>query len=364
MGRKKLAVKTNHIHQGDALEVLKTIPSQVIDMVVTSPPYWSLRDYGVKGQIGLEPAFGQYLDKLCRVFDEVKRVLKPAGSCWVNLGDTYSQSGGTGKHRTGRVGMNKSGGHRAKNLPPKCLCLIPSRFALEMCRRGWVLRNELIWWKPNCLPSSAKDRFTVDFEKLFFFTQGRKYYFQQQFEPHLTKERRPNGLRRQRIYHSKSKFNHHPQAYSSPRARTKGKGYKGEHHFYHRLGRNKRTVWAINTKPFPDNHFAVFPEELVETPIKAGCPQFVCTMCGIAAEKVDANKVTADNRSGDGKCNCNSGFEAGIVLDPFMGAGTTALAAVKLGRRFIGIELKKEYIQIANNRIKPYLSQAKVTNFV
>lgn len=143
---------------GDSLEVLKELEDESIDMIVTSPPYWALRDYGTKEQLGLESTFDEYINKLCNVFDECKRVLKKNGTCWVNVGDSY---------------INIS----------KCLAQIPNRFAIEMCNRGWILRNEIIWHKPNAFPSSVKDRFTVDFEKLFFFVKNKKYYFERQLEP-------------------------------------------------------------------------------------------------------------------------------------------------------------------------------------
>lgn len=163
-------VITQRVLIGNCAEILKTLPSESIDCVVTSPPYWGLRDYktepvewpdGWRGQLGLEPTPQLYIQHLVGIFDEVKRVLKDTGTCWVNLGDTY---GGTTK-------------------TDKSLAQIPSRFAIAMTDAGWILRNEIIWWKRNCMPSSVKDRFTVDFEKLFFFVKSKKYYFEQQLEP-------------------------------------------------------------------------------------------------------------------------------------------------------------------------------------
>jgi site-specific DNA-methyltransferase (adenine-specific) len=186
-------MELNKIYQGDALEVLKSFPSGSVDCVVTSPPYWALRDYGVEGQLGLEPTFQEYINKLCDIFDEVKRVLKKEGNCWVNLGDTYSGSGNGSGDKTykdrqhikrEKFDLIYKGQKAGKTeLPDKCLIQIPSRFAIEMCDRGWVLRNEIVWHKPNCMPASVKDRFTVDFEKIFFFVKSKKYYFEQQLEP-------------------------------------------------------------------------------------------------------------------------------------------------------------------------------------
>lgn len=296
---------------GDVLTELQKLPSESVDCIVTSPPYWALRDYDVEGQLGLESTFEEYINKLVHIFDEVKRVLKKTGTCWVNLGDTYSASGGagnqydfihgSGKHKTGTEGMKKYGGHNVSNLKPKSLCLIPYRFAIEMCNHGWILRNVLIWHKPNCMPSSADDRFTVDFEPLFFFTKSKKYWFEQQRVP-----MQEVSIKRNLYSHSGG------GQYAVSRQRKPGEFGNEE------AGRNMRCVWTINTQPFPESHFAVFPERLVETPIKAGCP------------------------------------ENGTVLDPFMGSGTTGLVAKKLVRNFIGIEIKPEYVEMARKRIAGY----------
>ena len=163
--------KSNIVYQGDCLEVLKNIPDKSVDCIMTSPPYWALRDYGKEGQIGLEHNFFEYIEKLCSIFDEVKRVLKDSGTCFVNLGDTFSTVSGNqgyGAHPKHKALLNEVPRKLKTHLPDKCLCQIPSRFAIEMCNRGWILRNEIIWHKPNNMPSSAKDRFTVDFEKFYF----------------------------------------------------------------------------------------------------------------------------------------------------------------------------------------------------
>jgi len=304
----------NKIIEGDCLEVLKTLPDESVDMVMTSPPYWALRDYGVEGQLGLEPTFQEYINKLCDIFDEVKRVLKKEGTCWVNMGDTYSAQRWTGNGK-GQP-MNKfRDGHRDLNpqkitgMPDKCLVQIPSRFAIEMCKRGWILRNEIIWHKPNCMPSSVKDRFTVDFEKLFFFVKSKKYYFETQYEPMAESTLMKAAT----------------SSYVVKNGKSIGKTQFAVNHEIDwkpsEKGRNKRAVWTITTKPFKEAHFATYPEELCETPIKAGCPA------------------------------------GGIVLDPFFGAGTTGVVAKKLGRNYLGIELNPEYIKIAEKRINSHPSK-------
>jgi site-specific DNA-methyltransferase (adenine-specific) len=286
------------IIQGDALEQLKKLSDESVDCVVTSPPYWALRDYGVEGQLGLEPTFQEYINKLCDIFDEVKRVLKKEGTCWVNMGDTYGGTG-SGQKDTGKHGYTPEAMATTKNKPQsklqgKSLIQIPSRFAIEMTNRGWILRNEIIWHKPNCMPSSAKDRFTVDFEKVFFFVKNKKYWFEQQLEKLIYKPHKPNNKKADlsRLDLLEDRIWGNPQ------------------------GRNKRCVWKVTTKPFKEAHFATYPEALIEPMIKAGCP------------------------------------ENGVVLDPFFGAGTTAVVAQKLNRKWLGIELNPEYIEIAKKRLK------------
>lgn len=234
------------IYCGDSLEVLKTLPSESVNCVITSPPYWGLRDYGtatweggdpnceheaedtikremhqtgatgrgsptttihiserpvgicvkcgaksVDKQLGLEPSFEEYISKLCDIFDEVKRVLRKDGTCWVNIGDTYNSSQAGNKTPCGlqqktpeeRDAKNNYKRYKA-SVPDKCLCQIPARFALEMTDRGWILRNTIIWYKRNCMPSSVEDRFTVDYEFIYFFVKNKRYYFEQQLEPH------------------------------------------------------------------------------------------------------------------------------------------------------------------------------------
>jgi DNA modification methylase len=280
---------------GDTLPALKTIPDESVDCVVTSPPYWALRDYGVKGQLGLEPSFHEYIEKLCDIFDEVRRVLKTEGTCWVNVGDTYyTKSGSNFKQSPAmssayamRAGLRRANELRGRGLlPEKCLVQIPSRFAIEMTNRGWILRNEIIWWKPNCIPTSVKDRFTSDFEKLFFFVKSRRYWFEPQYEPYAdaSEMRYRQALRARRSYATESPYRlNTPYRYKSGQGAVQSRGSGPDHLVVggdNPRGRNKRTVWRIPTRPFRGAHFAVFPPELIATPIRAGCPEFVCKKCG------------------------------------------------------------------------------------
>ena len=297
----------NKIYQGDCLEILKTLPKESVDCIVTSPPYWALRDYGVPGQLGLETTIAEYIENMAMVFDEVKRVLKVLGTCWVNMGDTYHHSKkwskAKGKKRSGGITFQDIG-HRKQDqgIPEKSLCMIPQRLAIEMIDRGWILRNNIIWQKPNIRPQSAKDRFTVDFDNVFFFTKAQKYYFERQFEPTTgnTNSGRVDGQEGPK--YRKDSFNNNR---SSFRKKCKDPVIK----------RIKRCIWKIPTDQSSHSHCATYPERLIKVPIKAGCPGH------------------------------------GIVLDPFMGSGTTAVVAKKLGRSFVGIELNPEYIEISKQRL-------------
>jgi site-specific DNA-methyltransferase (adenine-specific) len=286
------------LYNRDVLECLKQIPNESIDCVITSPPYWALRDYGIEGQLGLEPTFHEYLEKLWCIFDEVYRVLKPTGTLWVNLGDTY---------------FSKTKGRIDSDYTEKCLCMIPERFAIGMIERGWILRNQIIWHKPNCMPQSVKDRFTVDFEKIFFFVKQRKYYFEQILEPYSNNSRIEDYKGR-----AIKEYEKHLAQNPSDTKRRIIESMK------RRGGRNKRTVWSITTRSFKGAHFAVFPPEIPEICIKAGCPK------------------------------------DGIVMDIFMGTGTTADVAEQLNRRWIGIELEEKYCEIAKKRIEEATRQRKL----
>jgi site-specific DNA-methyltransferase (adenine-specific) len=304
----------NIILNGEALETLKTLESESIDCVITSPPYWQLRDYGVENQLGLEATFQEYIEKLVKIFDEVYRVLKKDGTCWVNLGDTYSGSGG-GDKSGGKERFNDytfKNGTTKTILPNKSLCNIPSRFAIAMQDKGWILRNEIIWQKPNAMPSSVKDRFTIDYEKIFFFVKSQKYYFNQPKEPMITnqtlsKSGRKDSRETSTLPSNKKQDNVGRNDYT---------GFNDRYTPPENMMRNKRTVWTINTEASSIEHFAMFPNELVETMIEAGC-----------------------------KSN-------GIVLDPFIGSGTTAIVAKSLNRNYIGIEINKEYAKVAEDRLK------------
>jgi DNA modification methylase len=330
-------MKRNSILQGDALAGLRTLPDESVDMCMTSPPYWALRDYGTdpliwdgnptcqhewehtrtrmhngrgdcqkgakyseqepipdkrvsyascvkcrawKGSLGLEPTPELYTKHLCDIFDQVKRVLAPYGSCWVNLGDTYAG---------------------------KSLCEIPDRFAIEMSNRGWVHRNKLVWHKTNAMPESCKDRFTRDFEEVHFFTKSPKHFFRQQLVVAKVGYRGTSF-----IPNSK-----HDRESKCRTAATSASRNNRTDEWINK--RNMRCVWSIPTARCSQAHFATFPPALCEAPIDAGCPV------------------------------------GGVVLDPFFGSGTVGVVALKQGKDFVGIELNGDYVKIAEKRLAPHM---------
>jgi len=280
-----------------------------------------------KGSLGLEPTFDLYIKHLIQIFDECKRILRDDGCLFVNIGDTYAngtRDNGNGYDSTrwekSKEGQNCKGWHiqpnrQLKNYQSKCLCDIPFRFSIAMIDKGWIKRNTLIWHKTNCMPASAKDRFTVDFEYVFMFVKQGKYYFEQQFEPH----KHPEFIDADK-YGTMGESNKFSSAEGN-RSMIYGTKWSPKERAYNPQGRNRRCVWSIPTKPFSEAHFATFPETLIEPMIKAGCP------------------------------------EGGLVMDPFMGAGTVAVVAKKLGRHWLGSELNPEYVDIANKRIEAEKTQ-------
>lgn len=278
----------NRVLCGPAGKKLKSLPADSVDCVVTSPPYFQQRDYGDESQVGNESSPAEYVEALANIFTEVRRVLKPSGTFWLNLGDKYK--------RGNLMGM-------------------PWRVALSLLDSDWFLRNEIIWHKPNAMPSAVKNRLTVDHETIFFFVKSQDYHYDADAirEPHVTFSE-----------NSKMKGG---RSHFGKRGSTPEKGKNGGNvnmhdgrwdQAFHPKGRNKRTVWSIPLSKFREAHFAVFPQALVETCIKAGCP---------------------DN---------------GVVLDPFCGSGTTLLVAAELGRNYVGIDCSKEYCKMSRKRLNDF----------
>lgn len=343
--------------QGNCKNVLNTLAADSVDCIITSPPYWNLRDYGTtpeiyggskecnhvwaehieparggvstnanvgankdgvannrghptitqfctrcgawRGQLGLEPTVGQYITDLVGIFRECKRVLKDTGALWVNLGDTYNGNkiGNTDDKSAKSVTEQKITMHLIPGIPRKSLCQIPSRFAIAMTDDGWVLRNEIIWHKPNVMPQSCKDRFTVDFEKMFFFTKiPTGYYYKQILEPI-----KDTSIQRAKYGFKTNKFNISANGCAGIDIET---------------GRNARTVWTIPTSGSADNHCAMYPSTLVDRPIRATCPV------------------------------------GGTVMDIFAGSGTTLAYCKARGINAIGIELNPDYVDIINRNLR------------
>jgi len=302
---------------GDVRKRLKEIPDQTVQCCVTSPPYWGLRDYGADGQIGLEQTPNAYVAEMVSVFREVKRVLRDDGTLWLNLGDTYASSWGSGRRNIiGNPSRTERTIKMGDGLKEKDLVGIPWRVAFALQADGWYLRQDIIWAKPNPMPESVKDRCTRSHEYLFMLTKSRKYYFndkaiaeEAKTKPGATwQERKAAGATAGNVIVGHETRNGtqrvvHGKGVTSNLTRQDGM-------------RNKRSVWTITTKPFRGAHFAVMPEALVEP-------------C-----------VLASTRTND------------LVLDPFTGSGTVGVVALKHDRNFVGVELNPEYAEIARNRIE------------
>lgn len=372
-------IKNRTILQGDVLEKLLEIPEESIDCVITSPPYWGLRDYGIVGQWGLEPQYGTYLIKMMAMMTCLWKILKKTGTCWINLGDCY------GSHRSNeesiQIGFDKQERDPIKGYE-KSRMGIPERFYVMCIDDGWIARNHIPWIKENSMPSSVKDRFTNKWESIFFFVKQQKYYFNLDAVRVKPKgETKPFNVR---VRDAKKglgqlKLGDNPKAWKmsdeedknynkkgerkqdnvlgkdgKPKANYKGfnerwkqqkvncpvcgkwhsvNAGKGEGYVKQGLmsdrvssfcdpkGKNPGDVFFINPRPFPEAHFATFPINLPLKILKCACPK------------------------------------DGIVLDPFFGAGTVGMAAEQLGLNWIGIELKQEYIDITRKRLKPYQNE-------
>lgn len=339
---------TNTIQNIDCLLGLHYLEDKSVNCCVTSPPYYGLRDYGVDGQIGLEETPEQYVEKMVAVFREVRRVLKDDGTLWLNLGDSYAASGGKQVEQTVRgnvsyVNEGQNGGNRSvKNNPPgikqKDLLGIPWMVAFALRADGWYLRQDIIWHKPNPMPESVTDRCTKAHEYVFLLSKSQRYYYDQDAIKQPVAEStisrvsqdvagqtgsgrvpgKTNGnmkaVLKGATFGGKKGREYDPQP-GDPNFRNGSEQWGREYTLSEDGKANKKSVWTVTTKPFSEAHFATFPQELIVDMIKAGCP------------------------------------EGGIVLDPFMGAGTTAVVARKLNRNYIGFELNADYIKIAEKRL-------------
>lgn len=289
---------------------MKSLEAESVDCIITSPPYWQLRDYGFADQWGLEPTYQEYLEHLWQFMSEANRVLKKTGTAWINLGDTYGKSGESGGNQ---AKLREAQPIKRPNIAmDKCLLLIPHRFAIGCIDRGWILRNDIIWAKRNGMPESVTDRFSKKHEFIFMFAKSKKYYFD------LDGIRDKTGNEATIDEYEQNKigsFHNHDSDSQQGMMQKKVKGYKA---MTNPAGKNPGTVsdfWDYPTKPSSESHYASYNDQLLVKPIIAGCP------------------------------------ENGIVLDPFCGTGTTLTTAVRLNRGYIGFDGKQEYIDICKERL-------------
>lgn len=298
------------LHHGDALAVTTAMPSGSVDCIVTSPPYFGLRDYGVDGQYGLEATPAEYVDTMRALFAELRRVLADDGTLWLNIGDSYATYAGdrgqsaTGFSKNGPMPGAPSGAGLSGDRPAKNMLGIPWRLAFALQDDGWILRNAIVWHKPNAMPESVRDRLAGRYEHVFLFSKSKRYFFD------LDPIREP---------HAESSIKRTAPHRSQPgKAAREGAGFApgmaghtmALDQMTHPAGRNPGDVWSIGTRPFSGTHFATFPIELPRRCITAGCKP------------------------------------GGTVLDPFNGSGTTGQAAQQLGRRYVGIDISAEYLQL------------------
>lgn len=320
-------MRSYRILQGDVIDRLRELPDESAHCVVTSPPYWGLRDYGIDGQIGLEPTLAGYVSKMVNVFREVHRVLRSDGTCWVNMGDSYANDGKWGGETGGkqfylgeanrkRVGREK----RTTGLKPKDLCGVPWRLAFALQDDGWWLRQDIIWHKPNPMPESVTDRCTKAHEYIFLLSKSAQYYY----DADAIKEPLSQGTYER--FGKNGARSQGPKGLASPNGMIRDSGTlsgippSGD--------RNKRSVWSVVSQPFHEAHFATFPEELIAPCVLAGCPM------------------------------------GGIVLDPFSGSGTTGVVALRYHREYVGIELNPESVAMSERRISgdaPLFNNAEAT---
>jgi DNA modification methylase len=327
-------MELDKVYKGDCLEVIKTFADKSVDCVISSPPYWMLRNYGWAGQWGMEKTFQEYLEHLWQLMDEVWRVLKDEGTAWINLGDTYGTK--SGNFTSGNTIDNKIkyvGGmgddYTKDNNYHKCLLLIPHRFAIGCIDRGWIIRNDIKWIKRNAMPESVTDRFSKKSEYFFFMVKQEEYLFD--LDAIRVKSLPLNRWGGNKLVAKGMSKWDEGTSQSSYRDRdmqpNNGMKNPGDVSlFWDNSGKDNLEIdyWDIPTKPSNDNHYASYNTKLISKPILAGCPK------------------------------------GGIILDPFCGTGTTGVLALDLRRRFIGIEGKEEYCKIANKNISLIKRQASI----
>jgi DNA modification methylase len=331
---KTTSVPLKKILVGDVRQRLAELPDASVDCIITSPPYWAMRDYGHKGQIGAEATVDAWAAAIADICDDLARVLTPTGALWLNLGDGYSR-------------------HPKEGSSKKSLLLGPQRVAMRMTRAGWLLRNIVVWAKKNPMPFSGTDRLTTTHEFVYFFTKQPTYYFnldaireRATTVAHAASASPPTYPPREAV----------PSLNGGTTARIDlNQGLAAMRvagSASHPLGRNPGDVWQLATASYHGAHFATFPLELVRRPLLATCPEKVCTVCGLpwkrGVQEIDGRKLA----TGSLRPNCpHNNWRPGRVLDPFIGSGTVAIAAETYGRDWVGIELNPTYAELAHKRI-------------
>ena len=362
--------------QGNCIDKIKELDDNSIDCVVSSPPYFGLRDYGVDGQFGLEKTYQDYLTNTVKVFETFKPKLKDTATIWWNVGDSYSSGKRTSTTNQSLRGNKDYGVTRTpvqQGIKEKDLLMIPNRVAIALQDAGWYIRSEIIWHKPNPMPESVRDRPTSCHEKIWLITKSKKYYYDADAIREPVAKGTITRLSEKNLKNQKGSNRGNGGMRSNGNMKPVG----------NMETKNKRNVWTVTTKPCKEAHFATFPKDLIEPCIKAGCPEKVCVKCGTPYVRnlkiiFTPERKTRDNMvnviPGRDKptrmnsknmeslikkdlgfkkdCNCKTDeFKSGVVLDPFGGSGTTGIVASLNNRNAILIELNKEYISIANKRI-------------
>lgn len=318
----------NRVLIGDVRELMPTLPAESVDSVITSPPYFGLRDYGHAAQLGLERNVDEWVNTLRMVCRELARLLTPAGSLWLNVGDGYSS-------------------HPREGAPKKALLLGPQRLAIALSDDGWLIRNQIVWAKLNGMPNSTRDRLTNRHELLFFLVRRPHYYFDLDAiripVTHLGPPRNPREAQ-------------YPPPGAAPRNVDENRGLtrlKQLGLLSHPLGKNPGDVWQTATASFRGAHFATFPDRLLRTPLLATCPERLCVACGTpwrrTKQRLHGRLLAVGSLRPD--CTCHADWRPGLVLDPFMGSGTVALAAEKHQRDWLGCELNPAYAALAERRV-------------
>ncbi len=326
---------TVEIRIGDVRELIKAMPDESVDCVVTSPPYWGLRDYGVAGQIGMERTLAEHIDVLVTLFRDVRRVLKSTGTFWLNYGDCYATTPNGRSAADTKASGNDDRTFRDKPFStiggvfkPKDLLMIPNRLAIAMQESGWWVRSEIIWAKPNPMPESVTDRPACAHEKVFLLTKSQRYFYDAEaVHRPMAETSVPRLLQDLDAQQGSTRGNGGKKLMKAVGRVDRQRGHSRRHAGFNErwdampkdeqtASANLRNVWTIATAAFSEAHFATFPPALVEPCIKAGCPK------------------------------------GGMVLDPFGGAGTTGLVADRLGHSCILFELNPEYAAIAERRLR------------